>query len=57
MDLKTTGLDDRRIAATRFVPEEPVKNQLDRFNRIFAELPTRTGAEAITSWRGTRSLP
>ncbi|MFC7978654.1 hypothetical protein ACFUT3_25875 [Streptomyces cinereoruber] len=57
MDLKTTGLGDRRIAATRFVPEKPVKNQLDRFNRIFAELPTRTGAEAITSWRGTRSLP
>ncbi len=57
MDLRSTGLDGRRIAATCLAAGKPVKNHLDRFNRIFAELHTRTGAEAIASWRGTRSLP
>ncbi len=57
MDLRITGLDGRWIAATCLVPGKPVKNHLDRSNRIFAELHTHDGAEAIASWQGTRSLP
>ncbi|MFR9795305.1 response regulator [Streptomyces sp. MS06] len=54
MDLITTGMNNRQIAAACFISEKTVKNHI---NRIFAKLDSASRAEATAKWLGTNPRP
>ncbi|MGH3355091.1 MAG: response regulator [Nocardioidaceae bacterium] len=54
MDLISSGLTNRQIAATCFLAEKTVKNHV---NRIFAKLAVGNRAEAVSTWLKPQGPP